>query len=157
MQQAISLSINGQDYVQNVDPEMPLLYFLRNYTKLNSPKYGCGLGQCGACMVLIDGMATPTCQLLVNQVLGKRITTLEGLTLENGELSPLQQAFMDEQAAQCGYCLNGMVISSHELLQANPKPALEEVKEWLHPVLCRCGTHARILKAVLKAADAKNN
>jgi nicotinate dehydrogenase subunit A len=128
-----------------------LLYALRNDLSLTGAKFGCGLGQCGSCSVLVDGEAIRSCQLSVSQAVGKTITTLEGLgTIDNPH--PVQAAFITEQAAQCGYCANGMAINAAALLGRNHKPSLDEVKQALANNLCRCGTHDRILRAVMRAS-----
>ncbi len=133
------------------DPDQPLLYALRNDLSLTGAKFGCGLGQCGSCSVLVDGEAVRSCQLSVSQAAGKAITTLEGLgTIDNPH--PVQAAFVTEQAAQCGYCANGMVINAAALLGRNPKPNLDDIKQALANNLCRCGTHDRILRAVMRAS-----
>lgn len=135
------------------DPNQPLLYVLRNDLQLNGPKFGCGLSQCGACTVLVDGKETRSCVTPLRQVAGKSVTTLEGLgTAEKPH--PIQAAFIAEQAAQCGYCTNGMIMSAKALLDRNPKPTAEQVKQGLNGNLCRCGTHTRILRAVLRASRA---
>ncbi len=145
-------SINGQIRpIEAADPDQPLLYALRNDLSLTGAKFGCGLGQCGSCSVLVDGEAVRSCQLSVSQAVGKTITTLEGLgTIDNPH--PVQAAFITEQAAQCGYCANGMVINAAALLARNHKPSLDEVKQALANNLCRCGTHDRILRAVMRAS-----
>ncbi|WP_242015589.1 (2Fe-2S)-binding protein [Robertkochia marina] len=143
--------MNGTPVQLELDPATPLLYALREALELNGPKFGCGLQQCGACMVLIDGNATPSCVLPIAAVEGKEVTTLEGLASEEGTLHPVQQAFLDAQAAQCGYCLNGMVIHAVSVLDADPQAGEAEIREALDLNVCRCGTHSRILKAVLKS------
>ena len=146
-----TLKVNGKTNVVDVDPEMPLLYALRNDLKLNGPKFGCGLAQCGACAVLIDGKAIRSCSLEMKNVGGRAVTTLEGLgTIKNPH--PLQKAFMEEQALQCGYCINGFIIGAKALLDSNPKPTDAEIKEALAGNLCRCATHTRILRAVKRAS-----
>jgi nicotinate dehydrogenase subunit A len=146
-----TLKVNGKSHVVDVDPEMPLLYALRDDLKLNGPKFGCGLAQCGACAVLIDGKAIRSCSLEMKSVGGRAVTTLEGLgTVKNPH--PLQKAFMEEQALQCGYCINGFIIGAKALLDANPKPTDAEIKEALAGNLCRCATHTRILRAVKRAS-----
>jgi nicotinate dehydrogenase subunit A len=146
-----TLKVNGKTHVVDVDPEMPLLYALRDDLKLNGPKFGCGLAQCGACAVLIDGKAMRSCSLEVKDVGGRAVTTLEGLgTAKNPH--PLQKAFIEEQALQCGYCINGFIIGAKALLDANPKPTDAEIKEALAGNLCRCATHTRILRAVKRAS-----
>jgi nicotinate dehydrogenase subunit A len=146
-----TLKVNGKTHVVDVDPEMPLLYALRDDLKLNGPKFGCGLAQCGACAVLIDGKAMRSCSLEVKDLGGRAVTTLEGLgTAKNPH--PLQKAFIEEQALQCGYCINGFIIGAKALLDANPKPTDAEIKEALAGNLCRCATHTRILRAVKRAS-----
>ena len=139
--------------VDSWDPEQPLLYSLRNALGFTGPKFGCGLGQCGACTVLIDGKAARSCATPIQQAAGRAVTTIEGLgTPENP--SAVQAAFIAEQAAQCGYCTNGVVMAATALLKTNPHPTLEQVKSSLAGNLCRCGTHTRILNAVMRAAKA---
>jgi nicotinate dehydrogenase subunit A len=154
MAQQIALSVNGQAVQVSVDdPDMPLLYALRNDLELHGPRFGCGLGQCGACTVLMDGEAVRSCQLPVSAVGDGKITTLEGLgTVEKPH--KLQQAFIDEQAVQCGYCINGMIMQAAALLAKNGKPSADEIKEALAENLCRCGTHTRIVRAIQRAAVA---
>jgi nicotinate dehydrogenase subunit A len=149
----VSLRVNGQPHALSVPPNTKLLYILRNDLALNGPKYGCGLGECGACTVLIDGVAARSCILPVRLAEGREITTLEGLA-KDGELDPVQQAFIDEQAAQCGYCLNGMIMTAKALLDRNPHPDETQIREALRYNLCRCGTHIEILRAVLRAAGS---
>ena len=149
---AISLNVNGRERSVAAEPDTPLLYVLRNDFELNGAKFGCGLAQCGACTVLVDGKATRSCVTPIGTLGESDITTIEGLgTIE--EPHPLQRAFMDEQAAQCGYCINGMIMTAKELLDRNPKPSEAEVRDGLDANLCRCGTHGRIIRAVLKAAE----
>jgi nicotinate dehydrogenase subunit A len=139
--------------VESWDPGQPLLYVLRNSLGLHAAKFGCGLGQCGACSILIDGKIARSCMTSVKQASGRAITTLEGLgTPEKPD--PIQAAFVAEQAAQCGYCTNGMIMAAKSLIRATPHPGLEDVKQALAGNLCRCGTHTRILSAVLSAAKA---
>lgn len=148
----ITLRVNGK--VQRVDasPDTPLLYALRNDLKLNGPKYGCGMAQCGACTVLVAGEPVRSCVIPCQAVASSEITTLEGLgSIEKP--SVLQQAFISEQAAQCGYCINGMVMTAEALLKRNPNPNEVQVREALAGNLCRCGTHNRIVKAVLRASN----
>jgi nicotinate dehydrogenase subunit A len=154
MAQQIALSVNGQAVQVSVDdPDMPLLYALRNDLELHGPRFGCGLGQCGACTVLMDGEAVRSCQLPMSAVGDGKITTLEGLgTVEKPH--KLQQAFIDEQAVQCGYCINGMIMQAAALLAKNGKPSADEIKEALAENLCRCGTHTRIVRAIQRAAVA---
>jgi nicotinate dehydrogenase subunit A len=149
---AIALTVNGEPRRLQVGPDAPLLYVLRNDLGLNGPKYGCGLGECGACMVLVDGVAARSCVIPVGGVAGRSVTTLEGLGTREA-LHPVQQAFIDAQAAQCGYCLNGMIISTVALLRRLPGPTDEQVREALAHNLCRCGTHIEILQAVRRAAE----
>lgn len=150
MEQAITLTVNGQTHHLKIDPETPLLYILRNDLELKAAKYGCGLEQCGACKVIIDGEAVPSCQVPVAQVQGRQITTLEGLGAP-GHLHPVQQAFLDEQAAQCGFCTAGMIVAAIALLNRNPHPTDTEIREALAIHLCRCGTYHRILRAIRRA------
>jgi nicotinate dehydrogenase subunit A len=147
----IALHINGELHEIDAEPSTPLLYVLRNELALHGPKFGCGLGQCGACMVHMDGRATYSCILPIAAVGARKITTLEGL-LEDGKPNKLQQAFIDEQAAQCGYCISGMVMRAQALLLVNPHPADDEIRKHMRPNLCRCGTHAAILRAIKRAA-----
>ena len=139
--------------VESWDPAQPLLYVLRNTLGLHGPKFGCGLAQCGACTVLIDGKAARSCVTPVRQAAGRAITTLEGLGSPE-KPDALQAAFIAEQAAQCGYCTNGMIMAAKSLLNQTPKPNLEQVKQGLAGNLCRCGTHTRIVRAVLRMANA---
>ncbi len=150
--QSIRFSINGASFKTEVDPGTPLLYILRNHFHLNGPKYGCGLGQCGACMILIDNKATLSCMVNLEGIEGKTITTLAGLSAKSGKLHPVQQAFIEEQAAQCGYCTNGMIISAVSLLKDNSSPSEAEIRQALQINLCRCGTQSRVIKAVKKAS-----
>jgi nicotinate dehydrogenase subunit A len=150
---AISLKVNGTARSVNAEPDTPLLYVLRNDLELNGAKFGCGLSQCGACTVLVNGAAVRSCVTPISQLGEREVTTLEGLgTLD--KLHPLQKAFIDEQAAQCGYCINGMIMSAAALLKRNPQPKEDEVRESLAGNLCRCGTHNRIVRAVMRAAQA---
>jgi nicotinate dehydrogenase subunit A len=152
MSRNLTLHVNGEAArVRVEDPRMPLLYVLRDDLDLHGPRFGCGLGQCGACTVLVDGVATRSCVTPVARVVGKRIVTLEGLgTPERPH--PLQQAFLDEQAGQCGYCLPGILISAKALLDKNPAPSRRDIALALDDNICRCGSHHRILRAVEKAA-----
>lgn len=153
MQEELSLQVNGETRTVTADPSTPLLYVLRNDLALNGPKYGCGKAQCGSCNVLVDGEAQPSCVLPVSSVQDRPITTLEGL-MDDGELHPVQAAFIEEQAAQCGYCVNGMIISAVALLNETPNPDRVTIKERLSGNLCRCGTHTRFLRAIERAASA---
>ncbi|OQM74254.1 (2Fe-2S)-binding protein [Manganibacter manganicus] len=151
MSQPITINVNGKDHAVEADPDSMLLYALRDDLKLHGPKFGCGLSQCGACTVIIDGAATRSCVTPLASVEGTRITTLEGLgTLEKPH--PLQQAFIDEQAVQCGYCINGMIMTAKAFLDGNPQPTRDDIKQALNDNLCRCGTHMRIVRAVERAA-----
>ncbi|MFQ5661372.1 MAG: (2Fe-2S)-binding protein [Gammaproteobacteria bacterium] len=147
----IKLNINGTSRRLDAGPDTPLLYVLRNDLELNGPRFGCGLAQCGACSVLVDGVSTRSCVTPVSTVQGRRITTLEGLG-NRAKPHPLQQAFIDEQAMQCGYCSNGMIISAAALLEKNPDPSRQDIIRVLAGHLCRCGTHSRIIRAVQRAA-----
>ena len=147
------LDVNGKQVLAEVaDPAMPLLYFLRNELGLHGPRFGCGLGQCGACTVHLDGAAIRSCVYPVGNVRGK-VTTLEGLGAGD-DLHPLQRAFIEEQAVQCGYCINGMIMQAAAFLKRIPKPTVEQVRQELRANLCRCGTHLRILRAVMRASQA---
>jgi nicotinate dehydrogenase subunit A len=147
----IELKVNGQSHSVSADPDTPLLYVLRNELQLNAAKFGCGLGQCGACTVLVDGAPALSCVTPIMLLEGRQITTVEGLgTLEDP--GPMQRAFMEEQAAQCGYCIPGMMMRAQALLQRNPRATDTEIRAYLEPNLCRCGTHMRILRAVRRAA-----
>jgi nicotinate dehydrogenase subunit A len=152
MSQTVAMTVNGRAVSVAVDdPEMPLLYALRNDLGLTGPHYGCGLGQCGACTVHVEGVAARSCQLPVGAMAGKRITTLEGLgTAEKPH--PVQAAFIAEQAVQCGYCANGMIMESASFLAQTPKPTEAQVRDALAANICRCGTQPRVVRAVLRAA-----
>ena len=152
MPDSIDLSVNGKKHRLGVAPDTPLLYVLRNDLELNGAKFGCGLSQCGACTVLVDGTPVRSCSYPVEEAQGKTITTIEGLGTA-AKPGPVQQAFIEEQAAQCGYCINGMVMTATALLQRNPHPSDIEIRQALAGNLCRCGTHARILRAVARAAE----
>ncbi|OTP67207.1 Isoquinoline 1-oxidoreductase alpha subunit [Caballeronia sordidicola] len=151
--ESMTLSVNGSSRtLEGVTRDTPLLYVLRNDFELNGPKYGCGLGQCGACTVLLDGGAARSCVVPVAAAIGRETVTLEGLgTLD--ALHPIQRAFIDEQAAQCGYCLNGMIMSTKALLDRDPEPDDAAIREALRFNLCRCGTHIEIMKAVHRAVE----
>jgi nicotinate dehydrogenase subunit A len=147
-----SLKVNGRVSVVDVDPDCPLLYALRDSLALNNPRFGCGLGQCGACTVLVDNRAVRSCLLPVSSALGKEIVTLEGLgTLEKPH--PIQTAFIEEQAFQCGYCLNGWVLTAKALLDKNPHPTDAEMRTAFESLVCRCGSHVRIFSAVRRASE----
>jgi nicotinate dehydrogenase subunit A len=148
----ISLKVNGSQRLVPAEADTPLLYVLRNDLALNGAKFGCGLAQCGACTVLLDGRAVRSCVTEIGTIGEAEITTIEGLgTVDKPH--PLQQAFIDLQAAQCGYCINGMIMTAKDLLDKNPHPTIAEVREALAQNLCRCGTHGRIVRAVLRAAQ----
>jgi nicotinate dehydrogenase subunit A len=147
-----TLNVNGQDHAVEALPDSMLLYALRNDLALHGPKFGCGLAQCGACTVVMDGAAIRSCVTPLSAAAGHKITTLEGLgSVEKPH--PLQQAFIDEQAVQCGYCINGMIMSAKALLDRNPKPSRDDIKQALNGNLCRCGTHMRIVRAIERAAN----
>jgi nicotinate dehydrogenase subunit A len=150
----ISLKVNGKTRVVNAEPDTPLLYVLRGNLGLHGPRFGCGLGQCGACTVLVDGNTVRSCMLPASSAQNKSITTLEGL----GSVAhphPIQTAFVEEQAAQCGYCMNGMIMVSKVLLDKNPHPSDDQIKQALNGNLCRCGSHLRVIRAVKRAASVK--
>ena len=151
MPQSYALRVNGATKNVSVEPDTPLLYILRNDLELSGPRFGCGLAQCGACTVVVDGRTLRSCSTPVSAVDGKGITTLEGLGSRE-RLHPLQKAFLEEQAAQCGYCTNGMIMSAKAFLDKNPKPTEAQIKKALAANLCRCGTHNRIVRAVQRAA-----
>lgn len=149
----VSLDVNGNVQRADVELDSPLLYVLRDNLGLNNPRFGCGLGQCGACTVLVNDAAVRSCTVPVSSAVGKKIVTLEGLgTPERPH--PVQQAFIDEQAFQCGYCLNGWVLASKALLDRNPSPSDDQIRRGLDGVICRCGSHAGVFAAVKRAADA---
>ena len=150
MSDELVLTVNGMRHVVRAAPNTPLLYVLRNELGLSAPLDGCGLEQCGACMVLRGAEATTSCRLPVSEVAGAQITTLEGL-IEDGELHPVQRAFLEEQAAQCGYCASGMIIATAALLWRTPHPTDDQIRVALDGNLCRCGSHPRILRAVKRA------
>jgi nicotinate dehydrogenase subunit A len=150
----ISLKINGKAQLIDAEADMPLLYALRNDLQLNGPKFGCGLAQCGACTVIMDGNAIRSCVTPLSTAQNKSVTTLEGLG-STKKMHKIQQAFVDEQAVQCGYCINGMIMTTKALLDKNPKPTDRQIKEALAANLCRCGTHVRILRAVKRASGQK--
>ena len=151
MSSTVTLNVNGKNHTIEAPPDSMLLYALRNDLKLHGPKFGCGLSECGACTVIMDGAAIRSCVTPLAAVAGHKITTLEGLgSIEKPH--PLQQAFIDEQAVQCGYCINGMIMTSKALLDSNPHPSRDEIKHALTGNLCRCGTHMRIVRAVERAA-----
>ena len=147
----ISFVVNGKKHVVDVSPDTPLLYVLRNDLGLNGPKFGCGLAQCGACTVIMDGAAILSCVTPVAKAGGRTILTLEGLGSMD-KPHPIQKAFIEEQAAQCGFCANGMIMKSKVLLDHTPNPTEREIRQALEPNLCRCGTHGNIIRAVQRAA-----
>ena len=148
----MTLKVNGHDRRVEADPDTPLLYVLRDELELNAAKFGCGLGQCGSCTVIVDGEAVLSCVTPLLLLEGKKVTTLEGLgTIEAP--APIQRAFIEEQAAQCGYCIAGMMMRAQALLRKNAKPTDAQIRAELEPNLCRCGTHMRILRAVRRAAE----
>ncbi|MGE5139520.1 MAG: (2Fe-2S)-binding protein [Rudaea sp.] len=151
MARELVINVNGKPHVVEATPDTPLLYVLRNELGLNSPQFGCGLEQCGSCNVLLGSRAAATCKLPVSEATGISITTLEGLGTSE-QLHPIQQAFIDEQAAQCGYCISGMMITTAALLHDHPQPTDAQIREALNGNLCRCGAHPRIVRAVKRAA-----
>ncbi len=147
----VNLKVNGRSHTVDVEPGTPLLYILRNDLELHGPRFGCGLGQCGACTVIIEGEAVRSCIRPVESVGASEITTLEGLgTPENPH--PIQKAWIDTQAVQCGYCMNGQIMTAKALLDRNPNPTDAEIREGLADVLCRCGTYYRVIQAVKRAS-----
>ena len=148
----MTLKVNGHDHQVDADPDTPLLYVLRDDLQLNAAKFGCGLGQCGSCTVIVDGKAVLSCVTPLVLLEGKKVTTLEGLgTIEAP--APIQRAFIEEQAAQCGYCIAGMVMRAQALLERKPSPSDQDIRTWMEPNLCRCGTHMRILRAIRRASE----
>jgi nicotinate dehydrogenase subunit A len=151
MPQKITLNVNGQPRSVEVEPDSVLLYALRDNLGLHGPKFGCGLSECGACTVIMEGTAIRSCMMPVSAVGSAKITTLEGLgSIDNPH--PLQKAFIEEQAAQCGYCIGGMIMSAKALLDQHPHPSRDDIKQALEGNLCRCGTHMRIVRAIEQAA-----
>ena len=148
----MELIVNGTAHVIDVDPERPLLYVLRENLELTGSKYGCGEGQCGACTVLVDGAAVRSCSMAVEKAAGKQITTIEGLAT-NQRLHPLQEAFLEADALQCGYCTPGMIMSAVALLNENPDPSGEDIVRHMNGNVCRCGTYPRIITAIRHAAE----
>jgi nicotinate dehydrogenase subunit A len=148
---SLRITLNGEPHLVDAPPETPLLYVLRNDLGLNGPKFGCGLGQCGACAAIVGGKLARTCSIALGDVGEDQVTTLEGLgTVQKPH--PLQRSFIDEQAAQCGYCSNGMIMAAKVLFDRNPNPSEEEIKNALEDQLCRCGVHNRVVRAVRRAA-----
>ncbi len=152
MSDELVITVNGKKHRVEATPDTPLLYVLRNELGLNGPQFGCGLEQCRACMVLLGSKATPSCKMPVSDATGGEITTLEGLGTPE-DLHPVQRAFIEEQAGQCGFCINGMIITTAALLWNNPHPTDEQIREALDGNLCRCGTHLRIMRAVKRAVQ----
>jgi nicotinate dehydrogenase subunit A len=153
MPTTIAFNLNGKQHSVRVDdPEMPLLYALRNDLELHAPRFGCGLAQCGACTVHVNGKPVRSCSFPVAQAAGQKVLTLEGLGTPE-KPHPLQQAFIEEQAVQCGYCINGMIMQAKALLDVNKRPSEREIREWLAGNLCRCGTHLRIVRAIKRASE----
>ena len=148
----LTFKVNGRPASVTADPQMPLLYALRDDLGLHGPRFGCGLGQCGACTVHLEGKAVRSCQVPVSDAVGKKVVTLEGLGTP-AKPHPLQQAFIDEQAVQCGYCINGMIMQAAALLQTTKNPTEQQIRAALAENLCRCGTHLRILRAVKRVAE----
>src|SRR5580698_8618072 len=149
---AVTLNVNGRTHTLDIDPATPLLYALSDDLELRGPKFGCGLGQCGACTVIVRGNAIRSCITPVNSVTGTEITTLEGLGAPN-KPHPLQQAFIDEQAAQCGFCVSGVIMTAKAFLDKNPRPTEEQIQQAMSGVLCRCFTHVRMLAAIKRYAE----
>src|SRR6202453_3727425 len=147
---AITLNVNGRAHTLDLDPATPLLYALSDDLELRGPKFGCGLGQCGACAAIVDGAAVRTCVTPVSAVVGKEIITLEGLGTPE-KPHPIQRAFIEEQAAQCGFCLNGVILTAKAFLDRNPKATEKEIEAGMSRVLCRCFTHTRMLRAISRA------
>jgi nicotinate dehydrogenase subunit A len=152
----VKLSVNGREHEIEAEPTTPLLYVLRNDLGLNGAKFGCGLGQCGACTVLVEGRPVLSCITPIAVLAGRQVRTLEGLGTPERP-GPLQQAFIDEQAAQCGFCIPGMIVRAQALLERNPQPSDAEIRRHMQPNLCRCGTHMRVLRAIRRAADASRS
>src|SRR5689334_2793285 len=148
---AIAIDVNDRRHEVGAEPETPLLYVLRNDLKLKGARFGCGAGHCGACTVLVDGKPVQSCDFPLSAAAGKSVTTIEGLAA-NGKPHPLQQAFIEEQAAQCGYCITGIIMAAKALLDSNSRPSDADIRAALKGNLCRCGTHQRILRAVHRAA-----
>ncbi len=155
MAQSITLNVNGHDHEITAEPGSMLLYALRDNLGLHGPKFGCGLSECGACTIMLDGEAIHSCVTPLAAAQGHKIVTLEGLSTD-GKPNPLQAAFIAEQAAQCGYCINGMIMTAQAFLDKHPKPSRDEIKQALNNNLCRCGTHMRIVRAVERVAGGAN-
>lgn len=152
MSQAVELRVNGVDHTVSCEPDTALLYVLRNDLKLKGAKFGCGLGQCGSCTVLVDGEAVTACDTPLSAVAGKAVTTIEALGTAAGP-NALQRAFIAEQAVQCGYCISGMIMAATALLKSNPNPSEPQIAQALARNLCRCGTHVRVVKAIRRAVE----
>jgi nicotinate dehydrogenase subunit A len=150
----LAIRVNGRRHAVEAARDTPLLYVLRNELKLRGPRFGCGLAQCGACTVQVDGKPTRSCVTPVSKVAGKRITTLEGLG-SSAKPGAVQKAFIEHQAAQCGYCTNGMIMAADAFIKQHPRPSEEQIKRAMNPYLCRCGTHFRIVAAIKAAAEAE--
>jgi isoquinoline 1-oxidoreductase subunit alpha len=148
---SLTLRINNRDYPMEVDPQMPLLWAIRDFAQLTGTKFGCGISQCGACTVHIDGEPVRSCVTPVSGATGKSITTIEGLSADNDH--PVQQAWQEEQVPQCGYCQSGQIMTAAALLRKHPQPSDEQVNAYMSPIICRCGTYVRIKKAVSKAVE----
>jgi len=148
---SVTLSINSKDYPMEVDPQMPLLWAIRDFAALTGTKFGCGIAQCGACTVHIDGEPVRSCVTPVAGAVGKSITTIEGLSAANNH--PVQQAWQEEQVPQCGYCQSGQIMTAAALLKKYPQPSEEQVSSYMSPIICRCGTYVRIKKAVDRAVE----
>lgn len=153
MKEEFSLRVNGKTVSVLADKDTPVLYILRNQLQLNGPKFGCGLGQCGACAILWNDQSVPSCQLTMGSIAGKEITTLEGLIGDQGKLHVVQEAFIEEQAAQCGYCTNGFIMSAIALLQRNDHPSEQDIRRRINWNICRCGVHSRVIKAITRVAN----
>lgn len=151
----IDFQINGKLTSIDVDPAMPLLWVVRDELKLTATKFGCGLGMCGACTLHVDGEAMRSCSVPVETIAGKNITTLEGLSVDEMHLHPIQQAWLEEQVPQCGYCQSGFMMAAAKLINENPKPSDEDIQNSITNI-CRCGTHPRIIKAIKRAAELSN-
>jgi nicotinate dehydrogenase subunit A len=151
---SITLNVNGKSRTVDTDPTTPLLYVLRDDLELNGPRFGCGLSQCGACTVIVNGAAVRSCSVAVSAMRGKNITTLEGLgSVEHPHY--LQKAFIEEQAVQCGFCMNGIIMNAKLLLDKTPHPTELEIRQGMAGILCRCGTHARVIRAIQRAAQER--
>jgi len=150
----VTLNVNGAAHDVDAEPDTPLLYVLRDDLKLNAAKFGCGLGQCGACTVVVDGAPVFSCLTPISLIGNRKVTTLEGLG-STASPGPLQKAFIEEQAAQCGYCIPGMMMRAHSLVEKGGNPSDREIRQHMQTNLCRCGTHMRILRAVRRALEAR--